>query len=458
MPQTPWITRKTQFNQETGQALLSDEATLVSFSQDFGKLINIKPAAVCIPQQLTDLQSIIQFAQQYSLPVTIRGNGLSQSGQSLPVETGITLSMQAFDKTGEYKDDIIWVEGNTTFARVLEVTLPNQDIPPVLPYNCNLSVGGVLSAGGVGASSFKFGPIVSQVAALEIVDGTGTLQTVDASSSLFQACLGGQGQFGIIKRAALRLRKCEKQLKTWCLVYDDMDDLLADFAKIRQKIDYAELFCSPCIQGSQLTDAGRLPLTQWLFGLHISMEFAEKAPDLDRELHPWKILHSQEESIHSWALRHNGRFQSMKATGQWEMLHPWYECFIPKSVLQASLPALLESLPAYYANMVQVVPIQSFRDSFFQLPVEEDVYAFMILNPGLAPCFKENTLKTMEKLDALFLPAGGKRYLSGYLGEDISTAYWKTHFGEKWQDWVSLKKQYDPSGVFRSRLFQGDNS
>ena len=50
MQQMPWSMQQIkQCENETGQAMLSDEHTLVSYAQDFGKLTQSNPAAVCIP-------------------------------------------------------------------------------------------------------------------------------------------------------------------------------------------------------------------------------------------------------------------------------------------------------------------------------------------------------------------------------------------------------------------------
>src|SRR5690606_18367225 len=126
---------------------------------------------------------------QYQLPITIRGNGLSQNGQSLGIEGGVILSMQKINKVLEVLEDVVWVEANCSWTTLLDTTLPCNKAPFILPYNCNLSVGGVISAGGIGASSFKFGAIVAHVNALEIIDTKGDLHQVDKTSSLFQACL-----------------------------------------------------------------------------------------------------------------------------------------------------------------------------------------------------------------------------------------------------------------------------
>ena len=61
--------------------MLTDKPTLDSFSYDFGRLIESYPQAVCAPARLEDAVSLIKFAYSEKLPLSIRGNGLSQSGQ-----------------------------------------------------------------------------------------------------------------------------------------------------------------------------------------------------------------------------------------------------------------------------------------------------------------------------------------------------------------------------------------
>lgn len=445
-----------QHNKVTGQALLSDESTLVFFSQDFGKLIQSQPSAVCIPEHLDSLQSLISFAYQHKLPVTIRGNGLSQCGQSLPVPGGLTLSMQHFNKPLELVEDTIWVEANTSWADLLVISLKQNKAPFVLPYNCNLSVAGVLSAGGVGSSSFKYGAINAHVSALEVIDGLGVKKSVTKDSPLFHACLSGQGQFGVITKASIELRPVKPQVKTFCLVYSSQEQWFEDIYKIRDKVDYMELFCSPCIQGAKLKEGKRVSMAQWLYGLHLSIEYEEgDAPDLNdviKNLNPWQVINNQEETISSYYLRHNSRFELMKMLGQWDLLHPWYECFVATKVLKEHLAELLQRLPVHYASLVHVVPMAKQKAGFLMLPEEGSICSVMILNPGVPPLLKDSCLQAIKDLDACFIEQGGKRYLSGFLGYDLPSDYWSKHFGEQHDLWVNLKKQFDPEGIFSSRL------
>lgn len=456
MPLNQWNTAKIeQLKIETGQALISDESTLVSFSQDFGKLVTSHPQAVFIPQSIPALQSVIRFAQQEKLPVTIRGNGLSQGGQSLAILGGITVSMQHFNKSLELNNDLIWVEANVSWASLLEKTLTYSKAPYVLPYNCNLCVGGVLSAGGIGSSSFKEGTVTAHVHALEVIDGEGELRIVDKNSDLFHACLSGQGRFAVITKACIQLKKVKKQVKTFCLLYDNQEQWWKDIGTIKNKVDYMELTCSPTIQAFELKKGMRQPKPLWLYAAHLSIEYDDEIPDLQDigKVKPWKLMSTLDESIHSFLLRHNSRFDMMKRLGQWDLYHPWYECFIPTKVLENYLAEILQNLPLNFASLVHIVPIVKKKNGFLMFPKEDSVCEFMILNPGITEPLKENCLEAIKMLDHYFIPQGGKRYLSGFMGNNLADSYWKAHFEEHYTEWMALKKQYDPQGIFSSMLY-----
>ena len=170
------------------------------------------------------------------------------------------------------------------------------------------------------------------------------------------------------------------------------------------------------------------------------------------ELSPWKLVHTQDEPIHSYFHRHDARFNAMKMTGQWDLQHPWYECFIQKTQLE-SLEELLKTLPIHYASTVHIAAVAPCSPTgFLQLPKVKDIFAFMILNPGLPKPLIPSCLETIKNLDAFFLPQGGKRYLSGYLGDFLDREFWQNHFAEQYSDWVQLKQLYDPQNIFCSAL------
>lgn len=459
MQQIPWnMSHIKQCELITGQAMLSDEHSLVSFSEDFGRTIQSRPSAVCVPQTEVVLQKIIRYANEHHLPLTLRGNGMSQFGQSICDPGGLVVHMGELNSVCSQSEDSVWVEANTSWASLLASSLKVNRVPPVVPYNCDLSVAGVISAGGLGASSFRYGSVTAHVQALEVITADGELQRVEASSPLFQACLGGQGRFGVISKACIQLRPCSQNVRTFFLTYLDKEECLDDLKLFKLHADYIEFFCSPSIQGAKLSPRGRMPFAQWLYVLHVAIEYDDKAPELETfcpEANPWKVHHVQDETIDSYMHRHDSRFHAMKMSGQWELQHLWYECFVSAEILMPALEDLLSTLPLHYATVVQLVPIKNLHTpGFFMMPDSEEVFAVMILNPGLPKPLVASCMEAIKSLDARLLSQGGKRYLSGFLGFDLQPDYWKNHFNSHYEAWINLKQQYDPKGTFRSVLHQ----
>jgi len=436
--------------------MLRDEHELSSYKHDFGRIKESSPATIFIPQNNKQLQQIINYANTHQLPLTIRGNGLSQSGQSLPIEQGASVHMKYFNKVHAVNDQAIWIDANASWADLLNVSIPQNLTPYVTPFNCNLTIAGVLSAGGVGASSFRYGNATAHVDALEIVTAAGEIVQVDSHSTLFQACLGGQGCFGVITKARIKLRPCKKNVRTFFLSYLDKEQWMIDMETFKQSVDYIEAFCSPALQGAKLAGDKRQVFAEWLFALQVTVEFDETLPDLfalNHNAQPWKVLHVQEESVITYLHRHDSRFIAMQVTGQWEQYHPWYECFINKAVLAKNLDSLLNTLPLYYATTLQVLPVDStHQQGFCMLPAGNDIYSLMILNAGVPQALVPGCLAAIQALDAQFLKQGGKRYLSGFLGENLTSDYWQHHFGSRYEEWISLKKQYNPNQIFCSLL------
>lgn len=455
MARTAWDARHIErCEQQTGQAMFTDERSLVSFGKDFGGLAQSTPAAVFSPSTTRALQAVIAYANSHDLPVTIRANGMSQCGQSLPVGGGLTVHMDQFRAVHEQEDDCIWVDANASWSTLLVATLPHARVPYVTPYNVNLSIAGLLSVGGVGAASFKHGVAAAHVKALEVVSADGAIQRIDARSPLLHGCLGGLGQFGVITKAAIPLRPCGRQVRTFYLAYLDMEQWLKDLAFFRHRADFIETVCTPALQGTKSTANGRQPFAEWLFALQVSFEYDDAVPELaglGHEINPWKVSHCQDEPMEAYLLRHNSRFQAMKLTGQWDLQHPWYECLVPRDVVLSELDDLLRSLPLYFATIVHLVPIANRQPAgFFMAPDQPDFFSVMILNPGVPPALVPGCLEVIKALDERFLARGGKRYLAGYLGQNLSPDYWKAHWGTRHETWLALKKRYDPKGIFCS--------
>jgi UDP-N-acetylenolpyruvoylglucosamine reductase len=436
---------------------VTDDEKLKYYNQDFGHLLQSNVAAVVIPDNIEQLKIIICFANRNSLPITIRSLGLSQSGQSIGSQEGLVIDMQNFNAVTDVEDDCLLAEANAKWREVIDKSLAASMLPLVYPYNINLSIGGVLSAGGVGASSFLHGSIVSHVLAMEVMLFDGSIRMLKPGDELFNLVLSGQGQFGIIINAKLKLRKAKSKVRSYYLLYDCHKTWLRDQFSLTSKWDYCESFCSPCIQGARLTPAGRKPFAQWFYSIHLSLEYADTLDDeqLLHGLQYTKLLGHDDDEIGNYAARHDSRFDVMKALGQWELHHPWYECFVAKDFLEDCLPEILQTITLAFGTVCHVAPLANNKAKYFMLPEEEHVASFLILAPGVHPAMTQACLASHDYLNELFLQSGGKRYLSGYLGQNIGKEFWAKHYGSYYQERELLKQKYDPNGIFCSLLHPG---
>lgn len=457
MPHPIWSTQHLrQCEERTGHGMLADGPVLDAFSRDFGGICHAQPAAVFSPSTTQALQQVVAYAHEHGLPLTVRAHGLSQGGQTVPEPGGLTLHMDQFRAVHAREGESIWVDANASWSELLAETLPHARVPYVTPYNTNLSVAGLISVGGVGAASFKHGIAASHVRALEVVTADGAIQRIGAESALFHACLGGLGQFGVITRAAIALKPCARQVRTYTLVYADEAQWLQDLAAFKRHADFIETVCTPALLGTRASPRGRQPFAQWLYAMQVSFEYDTGAPELasvEAPIEPWKIADCQDETMAEYLLRHNTRFHAMKLSGQWALQHPWYECLVPQQVALAELGGLLRSLPLYFATLVHVVPIARSQPSgFFMAPDQPEFVSLMILNPGVPAPLVPGCLDAIKALDERLLSQGGKRYASGFLGSPLPPGYWETHFGDRHAGWTALKHRYDPKGIFGSSL------
>lgn len=94
--------------------------------------------------------------------------------------------------------DRVEVEAGMLWSTLLQTTLAHGLTPPVLPDYLHLSIGGVLSVGGIGGTSYRYGAVVDHVLEMQVVTGAGKLETCSPTHQreLFENVLAGLGQCG----------------------------------------------------------------------------------------------------------------------------------------------------------------------------------------------------------------------------------------------------------------------
>jgi len=438
---------------------------LAEASRDFGGWIQGRADGVLRPNSVAELELTVRSAGQRGLKLTARGRGLSQSGQSVP-RGGLSLDLRGLNSIHELDASKrrIWVEPGVTWRELLTRLAPAGLRPSVMPLNLDISIAGTLSAGGFGSTSFRHGVAAANVSRLEVVTGAGARVACDRtkSTSVFDAVLAGLGRVGVIAGAELELVPVRSRTQTCYLLYEDPEQLLLDMERLaaRACIDHLEAFCSASMQGLALAPSGkREPFVHWLYGLHVSSEFEPPAEPLRIDelldgIRPWRVLRAEEDDSRAFAARYDARFEMMRRTGGWAQPHPWFECMLPLATAAELIPNALALLPPFLGDGHRVLLVTGDRrPQAFAMPAGEPVVGFAVLPPGVPEALRGPTLAALQRVEALLLGAGGKRYLSGYL-DQMDELKWRAHYGDRYEDLARSKATLDPSGVFESCLSQ----
>ncbi len=441
-----------------GVAATALAPALESAAADFGGLARGRPLAIARPQGAEGLCALVALARAEGFALTPRQLGYSQSGQSL-ARDGVCVDMGGFGGIAIDRDAGTARCGSAvTWRELLAATAAQGLAPQVMPFNLDLTVGGLLSAGGIGSTSHRYGMAVSTADAITAVLGTGELVHASATQrgEVFEAVLGGVGQFGFLVDATLRLRAMGPMTRTWCLLYDDLATMLADelVLQSRPQCVHLEGFASAAVQGLRRGPTGRrAPFARWFGGLHVSTEFDESQPPDEAVLaglrHRERV-HVEDSPSTDYAARYDLRFEVMRATGAWQQPHPWFECMVPAESGLQQLPEAVTALPLFFGDGHRMMPIAEVaRPRFVMQPPRP--LGLAVLPMGIPPAFQGPALAAARALHDRLLGLGGKRYLSGWLFEPDEAA-WRQHYGDAFDALVARKRALDPDDVLRSML------
>ncbi|QSQ27069.1 FAD-binding protein [Pyxidicoccus parkwayensis] len=429
--------------------LRMDAASRTSASEDFGHIIHRTPWAVLVPGSVDDIVRMVRFAGRQNLKIAAaRGLGESHStfGQS-QVQAGIVIDMSALSTIHEVREDSAWVDAGVRWHELLAATLPSGKSPPVLTDYIELSIGGTLSAGGIGGQAFRWGLQVDNVLEMDVVTGKGELVRCSRSRErpLFDAVRSGLGQFGIIVRARVKLVPVPASARTYTALYDDLHRFMEDQRRLidEGRFDYVEGFALPS-NGS------------WSYQLEVVKYFNPGAEPDDAKLlaglgfQPG-TLQVKDSSYFDFVNRLAPLVELLKQLGVWFFPHPWLDMFVPARAAEAFVQEVLAQTTE--ADMGQgpilLYPIRSseLTTPFLRTPNDRHVYLFSLLRTAIPPT-PENVAALVQKNRAIFerlTAIGGKIYPVDAV--PMSPTDWRRHFHPFWERFEQAKQRYDPNHV-----------
>jgi len=425
--------------------LLLDTASREAAAEDFGHVVYRMPVAVLQPGSVADIVTMVQFARAHDLQVAARGQGHSTYGQPL-VLAGVVIDMNVPAMQAiTVADGQARVGAGVRWDILLDETLPAQT-PPVLTDYLELTVGGTLAVGGMGGMSSRYGAQIDQVLALTVVTGRGEVVACSPQRErkLFEAVLGGLGQYGIIVEATVRLVRVPSHVRMYMLFYPDMVGMVADQVQLArdQRFDYLE--------GQVVAAAGG----GWQYVIEAAAYFSTPgAPDnaaLLNGLHFTSQAPSEDKPYRDFAHRLDSLVATLKAVGAWTWAHPWYDVFVPAEHVAEHVEMTLPTLaliPGPTTVLVYAVARDLFTRPMFQLPESDVVFLFDLLRfiPPVPGAVEQALADNRAFYDAV-VELGGTRYPIGAV-PNFTQKDWKRHYHGEWGKVVSAKRHFDPDNV-----------
>ena len=191
--------------------------------------------------------------------VLSRGLGRSygdaaQNGGGRVIRTDALTGIGAIDASGH-----VDVGAGASIGQLLAYAVPQGWFVPVTPGTRHVTLGGAVAADVHGKNHHRDGSIGSHIVELDLVDGTGQLQTLRPTSPGFGAVVGGMGLSGVVTRVRLRMRPIETaSLTVHTRRTADLDETMAALVDADQEHRYTVAWLDTLSTG---TSFGRGVLT-----------------------------------------------------------------------------------------------------------------------------------------------------------------------------------------------------
>lgn len=192
------------------------------------------PQLVVRPATAEEVSQVMVLANEQGIPVTPRGAASGRTGGSIPLEGGISLSLDRMTKVIEFDEQnmMITVEPGMRTIDVYNYAAAKGLFYPPDPGSWKYStIGGNVAENAGGMRAVKYGVTSNYVMGLEVVLADGTIIHTGGKAiknvtgyNLTQLFTGSEGTLGIITRILLRLIPMPKMRNTLQMMFPQLDD------------------------------------------------------------------------------------------------------------------------------------------------------------------------------------------------------------------------------------------
>jgi len=418
--------------------LLFDDDVLRAAADDFGRVVHKKAAAMLRPGDAQDITKIVQYANRQGLKVAMRGQGHSFFGQT-QVDGGVVIDSSSLNSVRIAKSGTGWTAEIGPGARWHQVLMAANAQKLTVPVVTDtfLSVGGTISTGGFGVTTYSRGLQVDHVQELEVVTGEGQAVTCSdqSNSDLFNAMLGGLGQYGIITKVVMRLMEAPTNVLFIKMDYDDFQAASADLAVLAKDGRFHHLDgrgvgrpgggVDYYVEGGAFYDAPNTPDE----GEHTAgLKFTRKTTTVMT----YEQYFRREEVCGACTTPQQKPFVYLCIPSS---RYVEYTSGILGSRTESAF--LIPRMSAWRRNVI--------KRPLTRMPNEDIIYRFQLSRAWPAGTDTQSMIALNRTLYERARDMGGFRMTSSAI--PMTQADWSRHYGPVWSMVQSAKRRYDPKNV-----------
>lgn len=415
-----------------------DDDVLQAAADDFGHVVRKKPVAMLRPGDAQDIAKLVQYANRNGLKVAMRGQGHSFFGQT-QVEGGVVIDSSSLNSVRIVKagaGGIAEIGPGSKWHPVLMAANAQKLTVPVIA-DTFLSVGGTISTGGFGVTTYNLGLQVDHVQELEVVTGDGQVVTCSDQSNgdLFNAMLGGLGQCGIITKVVMRLMEAPTNVLFIKMDYDDFQTASADLAVLAKDARFHHLDG----RGAGRPGGG--------VGYYVEGGAFYDAPNSPDEAKLTAGLKFAKKTATVMTYEQYFRREEVCGACTTPLQKPFVYLCIPSSRYVEYTSGILGS-PAESAFLVPRMSAwrrNVIKRPLTRMPDEDIIYRFQLSRTLPAGTDTQSMIALNRTLYERARDMGGFRMTSSAV--PMTQADWARHYGSVWPMVQAAKRKYDPKNV-----------
>lgn len=242
------------------EQILDDTAACISYSYDNGRH-HALPAAVVLPDNAAQVQSLVAWCIDKEIALTARGRGTGTPGGSVPSAQGLVVSFERMDRILEFCPESRYM--------IVEPGVLNQSVQnlansknllwgPDPSSQAYCTIGGNLAYNAGGPHTLKYGASRENVLYVEAITGAGTLIhtgfPVNKSAcgyDLTRLLIGSEGTLALFTKICLKL--CPKPeantlLQAWFASEQAACQAIMDLTNAPLNLSALEFMDKNCLQ------------------------------------------------------------------------------------------------------------------------------------------------------------------------------------------------------------------